>query len=87
MCSTLLAAVYSHAALREKVMSIVTELKYSGIAFGRNYQSLSYELIKNGLLCPFNEVWRIAINITKPPELLHKKSGEGRQRPSPPSLS
>ena len=47
---SLLAAANSHAALGEKVVSIVTKLQYCGVAFGRNDQSLSYKLIKN---CPF----------------------------------
>jgi hypothetical protein len=50
--SPLLAAAYSHAALRENVMSIVTKLEYCGIAFGWNDQSLSYKLIKNGPFVP-----------------------------------
>ena len=52
VCFTVLAAAYSHAALGEKVMSIVTKLEYCGVAFGRNDQSLSYKLIKNGPFVP-----------------------------------
>jgi hypothetical protein len=59
--SPLLAAAYSHAALRENVMSIVTKLEYCGIAFGRNDQSLSYKLIKNRPFAPL-QIWSIQLS-------------------------
>jgi hypothetical protein len=45
---TLLAAAYSHAALGQKVVSIITKLEYCGVALGRNDQSLGNKPIKNG---------------------------------------
>ena len=47
MCYTLLSAAYPYAAFRQKVVSIVTELKYCGIALGGDDQSLSHKLVKN----------------------------------------
>ena len=44
---TLLSAAYPYTAFRQKVVSIVTELKYCGIALGGDDQSLSHKLVKN----------------------------------------
>ena len=41
-----LAAAYSHAALREKVVSLVAQLKFCRIVFGRLDKSLRNELIE-----------------------------------------
>ena len=52
MCYTLLSAAYPYAAFRQKVVSIVTELKYGGIEFGGDDQSLGHKLVQNGPFVP-----------------------------------
>ena len=45
-----LATAYSHATLREKVVSRVTQLELRGIVFGRLDKSFRNKLIKNSPL-------------------------------------